>query len=319
MPASSAKSTTPSLAVRLGPLQLATPAVLASGTWGYGPEGADFIDYARMGAIAVKGVTRQPRAGNPPPRLQEVASGVINSVGLENVGVESLLADKLPAIRDIECAVIVNFAGGTIEEYGEVAGMLTAGARVDALEANVSCPNVEAGGKAFGTNPSQVSEIARRVKDAAPGLPIFIKLAPGVTDIVEIVEAAMDGGADGVTIANCYLGLALEVRRRRPVFRNIVAGMSGPAIKPLTLRLVYEIHKAMPDVPIIGLGGVNSGEDVAEYLLAGASAVGIGAASLAHPGAAMRIVDEFEQFLLEEKIERAQDLRGALGEWEPTC
>ncbi|MCB2155009.1 dihydroorotate dehydrogenase [bacterium] len=315
----SSAETVPSLAVDLTSMKLATPAVLASGTWGYGPEGSEFVDYARIGAIAVKGVTRQPRAGNPPPRLRNIPSGVLNSVGLENVGVDALLAEKLPAIRDIECSVIVNFAGGNIAEYGEIAAMLVDGARVDALEANVSCPNVEAGGKAFGTNPAQVREIARVVKDAAPKLPLFMKLAPGVTDIVEIVDAAMAGGADGVTIANCWLGLSLDVRRRRPIFRNIVAGMSGPAVKPLTLRLVHEVHKAMPGVPIIGLGGVNCGEDVAEYLLAGASAVGIGAASLAHPGAAMRIVDEFEQFLREENIERATDLVGALGEWEPTC
>ncbi len=305
------------LAVNLAGVPLASPIVMASGTWGYGTEGQEFLNYKRIGAIATKGVTLKPRIGNPPPRLKETPSGLLNSVGLENIGIDTYLEEKLPALKDCPSAIIANYAGFTISEFVKLTRMLAAEESIAILEANVSCPNVEEGGKAFGTNAKQIHEIAKLIRTEAQGKPFFLKLSPNVTDIVEIADAALEGGASGLTIANCYVGLAINIRRRRPHFQNIMAGLSGPAIKPLTLRLVYEVRQAFPQIPIIGLGGVMNGSDVVEYLLAGADAVGIGVASISNPSAAERILQEVEAYLQDQGLASVQELKGALNPWEP--
>ncbi len=296
------------LETRLGPLRLRSPIVLASGTWGYGTEGADFIDYSKIGALVMKGITLQPRRGNPGPRIHETSSGILNSVGLENVGIDDLLKSKLPAVSNLPCAVIANFSGYEIDEYPQMARMLNGARRLDAIEANLSCPNVKAGGKVWATDAELVHTITRSIRSAAPDKPLFIKLSPNVTDIRPIADAAIRGGADGLTIANCLLGIAIDPTKRQPVFRNSVAGMSGPAVKPIILRLVWEVATEFSGFPVIGLGGVFRGVDVAEYLIAGAQAVGVGSASLAFPDAAMRIHREFSEYCSTHGITTAKEL-----------
>lgn len=298
----------PDLRMVLGPLTLATPIVLASGTWGYGPEVAPYLGWHRIGALVPKGLTREPWPGNPFPRIVETTGAILNSVGLQNVGLDAFLAEKLPQIRDYPTVRLANISGRTLEDYPAMAARLSGVAGIDGIEVNVSCPNVKAGGAAFGLDAQAVGGIVREVRAAAPHAPLFIKLSPNVTRIVPIAEAAMAAGATGLTIANTFLGMAIDIEARRPLLANSVGGLCGPATKPMALRLVWEVARAMPGVPIIGVGGVRTAEDAIEFLMAGASAVGIATAALTDPRIAMEVVDGVEAWCAARGVESAAEL-----------
>jgi dihydroorotate dehydrogenase (NAD+) catalytic subunit len=292
-------------------LECASPVWTASGTFGYGKELVPHLDLRRLGGICTKGISPKPRAGNPLPRICETASGMINSIGLENVGVDGFREQKLPFLRASGTRVIVNFFGETVDEYVGCGAALAALDGVDALEMNVSCPNVKKGGVEFGTDPAVLRELVRACR-AVVQKPLFVKLTPNTGDIVGIARAAVEGGADGLTIINTLSAMAVDARRRRPRIATVSGGLSGPAIKPIALRMCWQVHRALPSVPISGIGGITSGEDVVEFLLCGASTVQVGTQTFVEPGAAARILDELEAFLREEKIDDVRELVGRL-------
>jgi dihydroorotate dehydrogenase (NAD+) catalytic subunit len=300
------------LGVQLGPLALKNPVVTASGTFGYAHEFETFMDLSRLGGVAVKGLTLKPRPGNPPPRVAETPAGMLNAIGLENVGVEAFIRDKLPYLRRIDTKTIVNISGGTVEEYATMAGMLADAEGVHALEINVSCPNIKVGGIAFGSRPDLIREITRAVRQAAPQLPLLVKLSPNVTDIVEMARAAVDGGADALSIINTLLGMAIDVDRRRPLLGNVTGGLSGPAIKPVALRMVWQVHNALPEVPICGMGGIMTGTDAIEFILAGATSVAVGTASLITPTAPVDVLLGIGEYCRRHEIDDIHTLIGAL-------
>lgn len=299
------------LAVEFAGLACASPIWTASGTFGYAQEFEPYLDLRTLGAVVTKGISPRPRGGNPLPRICETASGMINSIGLENVGVEGFREKKLPFLQQSGTRVIVNFFGETVDEYVACGAQLDAMDGVDATEMNVSCPNVKKGGVEFGTDPQVLQGLVRACR-AVMKKPLIIKLTPNCSDIVALARAAMDGGADGLSIINTLSAMAIDARRRRPRIATVFGGLSGPAIKPIALRMCYQVHRAMPAVPISGIGGVASGEDVVEFLLAGATTVQIGTQSFVEPDAASRIRAELEQFMRDERIEDLADLRGAL-------
>lgn len=283
------------LETKLGPLALRNPLILASGTCGYGWELKDFLDYSRLGGIVVKTVTLNPRKGNPPPRTCETASGVLNSIGLPNGGLEEFLRVGLKYLANLDTCRIVSIAGESVSEFGQLAERISAEGGLDAIEVNVSCPNVKKGGLAFGTDPKAVEEITGAVK-AASNLPVIVKLTPNVTSIVETALAAQAGGADVICAVNTFLGMAVDWTTGKPVLGNTLGGLSGPAIKPLALRMVWQVAGAV-DVPVIGVGGITTGTDMLEFLSVGARAVQVGTASLVEPTAAERILAEAEKAL----------------------
>jgi len=281
----------PDLSVTLGRLSLRNPVLVASGTFGYAREMAGLVDFAELGGIVPKTVTMAPRAGNPPPRTVETPSGMLNAIGLDNDGLEHFLAHHLPSLRTQPTAVLGNIAGKTEDEFVAMAGRVhEAGAGLAGLELNLSCPNV-AGGLDFATNPDVTRRIVRRCRDTCPDLPLVAKLTPNVTNIVDIAKAAADGGADAVSCVNTFLGMAVDWRRRRPVLGNGVGGLSGPAIKPLALRCVWQVARAKA-VPVVAVGGIATLDDVMEFLVAGAGAVQVGTANFYDPTASTRIVAE---------------------------
>lgn len=278
------------LTTTLGRLTLRNPILAASGTFGYAREMAGLIDFARLGGIVPKTVTQAPRAGNAPPRTVETASGMLNAIGLDNDGLEHFLSHHLPYLRTLPTAIIGNIAGKTEDEFVAMASRVhAAGAGLAGLELNLSCPNVS-GGLDFATDPDLTRRIVRRCRDVCPDLPLIAKLTPNVTDIRLIAKAAADGGADAVSAVNTFVGMAIDWKRRRPILGNVTGGLSGPAIKPLALRAVWMIAK-LKAVPIIGVGGIGTVDDVMEFLLAGASAVQIGTANFYDPTASVRIAD----------------------------
>jgi dihydroorotate dehydrogenase (NAD+) catalytic subunit len=301
----------PKLAVRFAGLDCASPIWTASGTFGYAKEFAEHLDFPSLGGIVTKGISPRPRGGNPLPRICETASGMINSIGLENVGVDGFAEKKLPFLRTIGTHVVVNFFGETVDEYVACGGALDALDGVSALEMNVSCPNVKKGGVEFGVDPAVLRELVRACR-AATKKPLLVKLTPNTTDVVALARAAMEGGADGLSVINTISAMAIDARRRRPRIATVFGGLSGPAIKPVALRMVYQIHRALPDAPISGIGGIASGEDVVEFLLAGATTVQVGTQSFAEPSAAARIQRELTAFLVEEKVGDVGELIGAL-------
>jgi dihydroorotate dehydrogenase (NAD+) catalytic subunit len=282
------------LTVTLGRLRLANPILVASGTFGYAREMAGAIDFARLGGIIPKTVTRQPRAGNPPPRTVETPSGMLNAIGLDNDGIEHFLAHHLPYLRTLPTAVLANIAGKNEDEFVEMAARLGRETGLASLELNLSCPNV-AGGLDFATDPEITRRVVRRVRDVCP-LPIVAKLTPNVTDVTVIAGAAAEGGADAVSLVNTFVGMAVDWRRRRPILGNTVGGLSGPAIKPLALRMVWQVARRVP-VPVIGIGGIATIDDVMEFLVAGASAVQLGTANFYDPTASVRIVGQLPEAL----------------------
>lgn len=298
------------LRVRVAGLELRNPVMTASGTFASGREYSAFVEPSRLGALVTKGVSPQPWAGNVSPRIAETASGMLNSIGLQNPGVDAFIERDLAWLSTWDVPVIVNVSGHTLEQYVAVAERLDAEEAVDALEINISCPNVDAGGMAFGTDCASAAEVTSRVR-AVTAKPLIVKLSPNVTDIAEIARAVEAAGADAVSLINTLLGMAIDAHSFRPKLARTVGGLSGPAIKPVALRMVWQVSKAVA-IPVIGMGGIMTGEDAVEFMLAGASAVAVGTASFIDPMAALRVIDGIAEFCHEHGIARASDLTGAL-------
>ena len=295
--------------INLSGLLLDNPVLCASGTFGYGYEFAELYDINCLGSFSFKGTTKEPRFGNPTPRIAETPMGMINSVGLQNPGVEKVISEELPKLRRVfHKPVIANIGGFTFEEYTEVASLLDKEEGVGLLEINISCPNVHGGGMGFGTSAETAAEVTRRVK-AVTKKPVYIKLTPNVTDIVSIAKACEDAGADGISMINTLLGMRIDLKRKQPVIANKMGGFSGPAIFPVALRMIYQVYEAVK-IPIIGMGGVTSAEDVIEMMLAGASAVQIGAQNLVNPFAAKEIVEALPSVMEKYGIENLESIIG---------
>jgi len=304
----------PDLSVQLGPLRLKNPVMVASGTFGYGEEYSDFIDLRQLGAIVVKGISLWPRPGNPPPRLVETPGGLINAIGLENVGVDAFLTSKLPYLRDLQVPVIVNIFGNIVEEYAELASRLDDAPGVVALEINISCPNVKKGGMVFGTDPAMAAGVVQAVRRST-SLPLITKLTPNVTRMGEIARAAVDAGSDMLSCINTVAAMAVDIFSRRPKLANIVGGLSGPAIKPIALRCTYEVLQAV-NCPVIGIGGISSATDALEFLLLGARAVQIGTANFIRPAVTREIVEGIERFL---QVEGLDNIEAYIGTLDTQC
>jgi len=302
----------PDLSVIIGSLNLKNPVMTASGTFGYGLEYADYFDPAMLGGIITKTVTLEPRAGNRMPRIAETPAGMLNSIGLANVGVESFLESKLPELENLKTAVIANIAGNTVEEYCLLLQKIANHPRVDAIEVNVSCPNVEQGGLAFGADASVIEEIMHCMRPETDK-PLIVKLTPNVTDIQSIAAAAESAGADALSLINTVLGMGVDIQTRKPLLARITGGLSGPAIKPIALAKVYQAAQAV-SIPIIGLGGIMTGEDAVEFLIAGASAVQVGTLNFIQPDGALQVISGIEKYCIDHGIERIQDLVGTLAE-----
>lgn len=295
------------LKVNLGGIEMKNPVTVASGTFG-GPEYAPYVDLNRLGAVVIKGTTLEPRQGNPTPRIWETPAGILNCIGLMNPGVEVFLHELLPFYRQYDVPVIVNIAGNTVEEYGLLAEKLNVEG-IAGLEVNISCPNVKKGGMAFGTDPAMVREVVAAVRAATPK-PVIVKLSPNVTDIVAIAEAAATAGADALSLINTLLGMAIDIRTRRPALGNVMGGLSGPAIKPVAVRCVWQVAQAV-DLPIVGMGGIMTAADALEFILAGATAVAVGTANFVNPRATLDIIEGLEAYCREEGITDIKELIGA--------
>jgi len=305
------------LSVQLAPgnrrgLRLANPVMTASGTFGYGTEYGQLFDIQKLGAIVCKGATLEPREGNPQPRLVETACGVVNSIGLQNIGVRALIKEKAPVWAKWRVPVIVNIAGETVEEYRRLAVALDGVKGVSALEVNISCPNVKAGGAAFGADPQCASEVTAAVRSAS-SLPVIVKLTPNTGDIAAVAKAVADAGADAISLVNSFKAMAIDVKTRRPSLGSITGGLSGPAIKPVALAMVYEVAGAV-GVPVIGCGGISSAGDALEFIMAGASAVQVGSASFLNPRASLDVLEGLEEFMQAEKVKSLKELIGAARE-----
>jgi dihydroorotate dehydrogenase (NAD+) catalytic subunit len=299
-----------SLTGNIAGLELKNPVMTASGTFGYGEEYADFLDLNRLGAVVVKGLSRQPKEGNPVPRIVETPAGMLNAIGLQNIGVKRFIAEKMPFLRGFDTRVICNFFGDSVGEYVEVAGMLSATDGVHALEMNVSCPNKQAGWCVFGTDPKVLGEVVSSVRKVCT-VPLIVKLSPNVTSISQMARVAEDAGADAVSLINTITGMAVDIKTRRPVLANRIGGLSGPAIKPVAVRMVWEVFNAVK-IPIIGMGGIFTAEDALEFLIAGARGVAVGTANFVNPSATVDIIDGLHRFLDAENINDINDLIGSL-------
>ena len=297
------------LSVNIAGVLFKNPIIAASGTFGFGLEYVDYMDLNRLGGISVKGLTLEPRKGNPPPRIAETPSGILNSVGLQNPGIHHFIERDLPHLRQYDTAIIANINGNTMEEYCQMAARLQ-GASIDMVELNLSCPNVKQGGVAFGTAAETVYSITKAVKEHTHH-PLMVKLTPNVTDITQTALAAQDGGADAISVVNTFLGMAIDVRTKRPILGNITGGLSGPAIKPIALRMVWQVCSVV-NIPVIGMGGIMTGEDVVEFLLAGATAVSVGTANLVSPTAMIEILDELKSYMSHNGVSRVDELIGGL-------
>ena len=300
----------PDLRVNIGALHLRNPVMTASGTFGYGEEFASLVDLHRLGAIVVKGVSLEPRSGNPPPRIVETAAGMLNAIGLENVGVESFVKEKLPFLQDIGTPVIVNILGNTVDDYRRLAKRFNEVDMVAAIEVNISCPNVKEGGVAFGTDPAMAHAVTTAVRENYQG-PVVVKLSPNVTDITVIARAVEEAGADAVSLINTVLGMAIDIETWRPMLANTVGGLSGPAIKPIALRMVWQVAMSVK-IPVVGIGGITTPEDAIEFLMAGASAVQVGTANFINPKATEEIIEGISGFLQAKKLNSVQELIGSV-------
>jgi dihydroorotate dehydrogenase (NAD+) catalytic subunit len=302
------------LSVQLAPnnprgLLLKNPVMTASGTFGYGTEYSDFVDIQKLGAVVCKGTTLEPREGNPQPRLAETPAGLLNSIGLQNIGVEALIKEKAPMWATWQVPVIVNIAGESIDDYARLAARLDGVAGVSGLEVNIGCPNVKSGGMDFGTDPRAAASVTRAVKKAG-SLPVIVKLTPNVTSIVEIAEAVADAGADALCLINTLRGMAIDVSARKPSLGNICGGLSGPAVKPVALHMVYQVAGRVK-LPIVGCGGITSAQDALEFIMAGASAVEVGTAQFVNPRALLDVLEGIEDFMRREGVKDVSDLIGA--------
>ena len=300
----------PDMTVNLAGMLLRNPVMTASGTFGYGQEFAQYVDLEKIGAFVTKGLSLKPRAGNPTPRIVETPGGMLNAIGLQNVGIDAFIEKKVPFLRTVNTPAIANFFGNTIDEYVELARRLDAIAEVAALEVNISCPNVKQGGIVFGTDPQCAFDVISACREATVK-PLIAKLSPNVTDVVIMAKACEDAGADALSLINTLTGMAIDLGKRRPVLANITGGFSGPAIKPVALRMVWQVARAVK-LPIIGIGGIMNAIDALEFILAGATAVQVGTASFINPGAAQEIAEGIEAWLVENNVADVKSLIGAL-------
>jgi dihydroorotate dehydrogenase (NAD+) catalytic subunit len=298
----------PRLAVKLPGLSLKNPVIPASGCFGFGREFADYYDLSLLGSIAIKAATGEPRYGNPTPRVAETPSGMLNAIGLQNPGVDGIVKNELAWLEQFDLPIIANVAGSTTEEYVEVARKVSGAANVKAIELNISCPNVKCGGIAFGTVPDVAAELTRQVK-AASEVPVYVKLSPNVTDIVEMAKAVEAAGADGITMINTLLGMRIDLKTGRPVLANKTGGLSGPAIKPVAIRMIYQVTQAVA-IPVIGMGGIMNAEDVIEFYMAGASAVMVGTANFVDPYVCPDIIRELPEWLDRLQVSHISELTG---------
>ncbi len=297
------------LAVKIGGIAMKIPVATASGTFGFGSEYAPYIDLNQLGALVVKGITLQPRAGNPTPRLVETAAGVLNSIGLQNPGVERFIGELLPGLACFDLPVIVNIAGDTVQDYGRLAARLDRVSGVAGLEVNISCPNVKKGGMQFGSDPDMAAEVTRAVK-AGTDKTVIVKLSPNVTSIAAVAEKVARAGADALSMINTLLGMAIDVKSRRPVLGNVLGGLSGPAVKPVALRAVWQVYRET-GLPIIGMGGIITAEDAIEFILAGATAIAVGTANFVNPQATMDVLSGIKQYIIENDVQDINELVGA--------
>ncbi len=309
--------TFPQMAVQLGKLSLKNPVMTASGTFGYGEEYADYVDLNRLGAIVVKGLSLQPRLGNPPPRIMETAGGMLNAIGLQNIGVDAFIEEKLPYLRQYDVAVIANIYGESYAEYQKVAKKLSAVKGVHALEVNVSCPNVKKGGLSFGTDPKVAAMVTRKVKEETD-LPVIIKLTPNVTDIAAVAAAVEKAGADALSLINTLTGMSVDLKSRKPHLKNITGGLSGPAIKPVALRMVWQVVKRVA-IPVIGIGGIVNAVDALEFLMVGAKAVQVGTANFINPYATTDILEGMQNYLQDNNIKDINKLIGTFNAGGSSC
>ncbi len=283
------------MSVKIGRLKLKNPVMTASGTFGYGEEYADYVDLNKLGAVVVKGLSLKPRAGNPPPRVMETPGGMLNAVGLQNVGVEAFISEKLPFLRKYDTKVIVNIYGENYDEYKKVTRKLSAAKGVHAVEVNISCPNVKKGGLSFGADPKTAATVTRKVKEVTD-LPVIVKLTPNVTDIAAIAVAVEKAGADAISLINTITGMSVDIFTGRPHLKNITGGLSGPAIKPVALRMVWQVLQNV-SIPVIGIGGIMNAEDALEFLIIGAKAVQIGTANFINPQATMEVIGGIKRYM----------------------
>ncbi len=312
----------PRLATSLCGVPLKNPVLAASGTYAYGVEFRDLVDLSALGGIVVKGLSREPMEGNPPPRIYETHAGMLNSIGLQNIGVRAFVEQKLPELRKLDTAVFANVFGYCVEDYVEVARVLEDAEGVAGYELNVSCPNTKQGGMVFACDPALLSEVVSDVRSVVKRRPLLVKLSPNVARIEPLAQVAADAGADALSLVNTFVGLAIDAHERRPRLGAGFGGLSGPAIKPIALRMVYEASKSVR-IPIVGLGGIATGEDAAEFLIAGASAVEVGTANFWDPAAPVRVAQELDGFLERERIANVASLTGTLelrrGDHEKNC
>ncbi|MEN6349183.1 MAG: dihydroorotate dehydrogenase [Syntrophomonas sp.] len=299
----------PDLEVNLGGIIMKNPVTVASGTFGYGREYEDYVNTSGIGAVIVKGTTLEARPGNPGPRIAETPAGMLNAIGLENPGVKVFLQEYLPYLHEKEVTVIANIAGNTVEEYARMAGMIEGNAGIAGIELNISCPNVKQGGLQFGTDPGMVKQVVAAVKKET-SLPVIPKLSPNVSDIVAIARAAAEGGADALSMINTLMGMAIDIDKRKPVLGNIFGGLSGPAIKPVALRMIYQVYKEV-DLPILGGGGIMNHRDALEFIMAGATAVSIGTGNFVNPRIAFDVAEGLKSYLQEHGIKSIKELVGA--------
>lgn len=301
---------TPDLSVELGPIKLKNPVLTASGTFGYGKEYAPLVDSNLLGGIVVKGLSLEPRSGNPPPRIVETPCGMLNAIGLANIGLKAFLEEKLPWLQGLDTAVVVNIYGHSIDEYGALASALRGLEGISALEVNISCPNVACGGMAFGTDPKVSAEVTETVLRNSDK-PVIVKLSPNVTDITAVARAVESAGAHALSLINTLTGMAVDVEKRRPRLANLSGGLSGPAIRPIALYMVYRVVQAV-QIPVIGMGGIMDHRDALEFLIAGARAVQVGTANFASPKASLDIVEGLRRYCEEKGIARIEEVVGTL-------
>jgi dihydroorotate dehydrogenase (NAD+) catalytic subunit len=304
------KMSKPDLSIKIGNMTMKNPVTVASGTFGYGPEYAEYVDLDRLGAVTVKGICCEPHIGNNTPRTFETASGMLNAIGLPGPGAQGFVDKYIPFFENYDVPLIVNIWGKTVEDYGRVADTLGAQERVSALEVNVSCPNVKEGGALYGTDVTLFSTVVKAVR-AKTDKPIIIKLAPNVASIKDFARAAEDCGADGLAIMNSYPAMAIDIETRKPQLANRTGGLSGPAIKPIAMKLVWEAAQVV-DIPIIGMGGITSPEDAIEFIIAGATAVAVGTANFTDPSTALRVIDGIERWMADHGVGSIAELRGTV-------
>ena len=298
------------LKVNIAGVEFNNPVTTASGTFGYGREYGEFVDLNKIGGISVKGVAIREWPGNPPPRVMETYGGMLNSVGLQNPGVDYFIENEIPFLRQYSTKIIVNACGHSVVDYEEVCEKLNE-ADIDLVELNISCPNIKEGGAAFGTDPNMAAEVVAKSKAKLTKKPLMVKLSPNVTDITSIAKAVEAAGADAVSLINTLLGMKIDIRSRKAPFANKVAGLSGPAIKPVALRMVYQVHKAVK-IPVLGMGGISTGEDAIEFMMAGATAIAVGTANFANPLASINILREIEEFMDKERIKDINEIIGVI-------